>query len=61
MKRYDRAALAAQETIDAFNGQNRTWFAGAWMRNGFHEDGLASAVDVARRMADERAMAIAAE
>ena len=58
---YDRAALAAQETIDAFNGQNRTWFAGAWMRNGFHEDGLASAVDVARRMADERAMAIAAE
>lgn len=43
---YDAAALAAQNTIRAINGENRTWFCGAWMRNGFHEDGLATAVDV---------------
>ncbi|MCE8470381.1 cyclopropane-fatty-acyl-phospholipid synthase, partial [Rhodovulum sulfidophilum] len=44
---YDRGALEAQQTVRRMNGTNRTWFCGAWMRNGFHEDGLASAVDVA--------------
>ncbi|MGI1662384.1 NAD(P)/FAD-dependent oxidoreductase [Palleronia sp. KMU-117] len=48
---YDVAALAAQSTVRAINGQNRTWFCGAWMRNGFHEDGIASAVDVVEAMA----------
>jgi len=43
---YDLGALAAQKAIRAANGTNATWFCGAWMRNGFHEDGFASAVDV---------------
>lgn len=43
---YDTAALAAQGTIRAMNGTRNTWFCGAWMKNGFHEDGFASAVDV---------------
>ncbi len=43
---YDTAALAAQGQMRAMNGTNRTWFCGAWMKNGFHEDGLASAHDV---------------
>ena len=43
---YDLGALAAQDEVRRFNGTSRTWFCGAWMRNGFHEDGLASAVDV---------------
>jgi uncharacterized protein len=47
---YDTAALAAQDTIRAMNGNQRTWFCGAWMRNGFHEDGFASAVEVATEM-----------
>lgn len=47
---YDAGALQAQADIRAFNGTNRTWFCGAWMRNGFHEDGFASAVDVVRAM-----------
>ena len=58
---YDLAALAAQETVRAINGSNATWFCGAWMRNGFHEDGLASAVDVVEAMRNEDAMGIAAE
>lgn len=49
---YDRAALAAQAAVRGFNGTNRTWYCGAWMRNGFHEDGFASAVDVARAMVE---------
>ncbi len=44
---FDLGALQAQKTIRARNGTNSTWFCGAWMRNGFHEDGFASAVDVA--------------
>ncbi|KEO61079.1 NAD(P)/FAD-dependent oxidoreductase [Thioclava indica] len=45
---FDRAALKAQGDIAAIQGLNRTWYAGAWLRHGFHEDGFASAVRVAR-------------
>lgn len=47
---YDLAAIEAQDRIRAMNGTRNTWFAGAWMRNGFHEDGFASAVDVVEAM-----------
>ncbi len=47
---YDLAALAAQEQAALMNGTNNTWFCGAWMKNGFHEDGLSSAFDVAQRL-----------
>lgn len=45
---YDQKALAAQNAARQLNGTNRTWFCGAWMKHGFHEDGLASALDVVR-------------
>jgi uncharacterized protein len=48
---FDRAALAAQKTIARIQGENGTWFAGAYLRHGFHEDGFASAVRVARQLA----------
>ncbi|MEO0634973.1 MAG: cyclopropane-fatty-acyl-phospholipid synthase, partial [Pseudomonadota bacterium] len=44
---YDLEALAAQDVVRTMNGANNTWFCGAWMRHGFHEDGYSSAVDVA--------------
>ncbi|ETX14909.1 cyclopropane-fatty-acyl-phospholipid synthase [Roseivivax halodurans JCM 10272] len=44
---YDLGALEAQEAMRAHNGTRNTWYCGAWMKNGFHEDGLASAWDVA--------------
>lgn len=47
---YDHAALQAQKQIKAMNGQHNTWYCGAWMRHGFHEDGFASAVDVVDAM-----------
>lgn len=58
---YDLAALAAQDTVRAMNGQNSTWFCGAWMRHGFHEDGLSSAVDVVRAIQHGAAVQVAAE
>lgn len=48
---YDLGALKAQGDVASFNGTNRTWFCGAWMKSGFHEDGLSSAADVAELMA----------
>jgi hypothetical protein len=58
---YDTAALAAQAQAAAMNGQRSTWFCGAWMKNGFHEDGLASALDVVRGIGSPVAARIAAE
>jgi predicted NAD/FAD-binding protein len=43
----DAAAVAAQPGLRRLSGRRRTHFAGAHLRNGFHEDGLASAIDVA--------------
>jgi uncharacterized protein len=48
---YDLAALAAQGQVRAMNGTRNTWFCGAWLKNGFHEDGISSAVDVVTAMA----------
>ncbi len=45
---FDRAAVAAQPKVQALQGTRNTWFCGAHLRHGFHEDGLASAVHVAR-------------
>lgn len=45
---FDAAALAAQGQLEGVNGRRNTWFCGAYARNGFHEDGLWSAVRVAR-------------
>jgi predicted NAD/FAD-binding protein len=58
---YDTAALAAQAAIRAMNGTRNTWFCGAWMKNGFHEDGLASAVEVVDAMAARPPVVMAAE
>ena len=40
---FDRAAIAAQGQLPAIQGRRHVWFAGAWTRYGFHEDGLMSA------------------
>ncbi|SMX44760.1 NAD(P)/FAD-dependent oxidoreductase [Actibacterium lipolyticum] len=47
---FDIAALKAQTVLKDLQGQNNTWFAGAYTRHGFHEDGFASAVRIARQM-----------
>ncbi|WP_299400825.1 FAD-dependent oxidoreductase [uncultured Roseobacter sp.] len=58
---YDLAALQAQKDVQSFNGAQNTWFCGAWMKNGFHEDGLSSAVDVVRALRSVEQERVAAE
>jgi predicted NAD/FAD-binding protein len=52
----DARAAAAQAALSPTQGARRTWFAGAWLGYGFHEDGLASAHAVADAIA-QRALA----
>jgi uncharacterized protein len=47
---FTSEAIAAQTRIPELQGQNNSWFAGAYQRYGFHEDGLLSAVNVANGM-----------
>ncbi|WP_404811429.1 NAD(P)/FAD-dependent oxidoreductase [Gemmobacter serpentinus] len=47
---FDQAAIEAQDRIRTMQGARQTWFAGAWLRNGFHEDGFASAARIARHL-----------
>jgi predicted NAD/FAD-binding protein len=44
---FDFAALEAQVVLRGMQGQRNTWFCGAHLGHGFHEDGLVSAMHVA--------------
>jgi predicted NAD/FAD-binding protein len=37
---FDLPAIEAQAQMPQLQGQHHTWFAGAWMGYGFHEDGF---------------------
>ena len=45
---FDQNAISFQETLPSIQGQNGIYFAGAWTRYGFHEDGILSAVKVSK-------------
>ena len=47
---FDLAAIHAQKQLPLLQGQQGTYFCGAWAGYGFHEDGLASGLDVAHRL-----------
>ena len=40
----------AQDRLGVINGQNRSFFCGAYWRNGFHEDGVVSALNTLKLM-----------
>lgn len=44
---FDLAAIEAQAHMPALQGQQHTWYAGAWMGYGFHEDGFKAGRDAA--------------
>ena len=50
---FDVAAIRAQRQVDALQGQNNTYFCGAWTGYGFHEDGLKSGLGVASKLISE--------
>jgi predicted NAD/FAD-binding protein len=50
---FNHCTIAAQLRRSEINGVNNSWFCGAYWYNGFHEDGVRSAVDIARAMGVE--------
>ena len=47
---FDQLAIEAQGKLPSLQGKRSTWYCGAYTRYGFHEDGLLSAVNVAKSM-----------
>lgn len=47
---FDLEAIAAQNRLSLLQGQQRTWYCGAWTGYGFHEDGLKSGLKVAAEL-----------
>lgn len=47
---FDARAITAQRDIWQIQGNQHSWFAGAWMGYGFHEDGLQAGLEVAERI-----------
>ena len=47
---FTHDAIAQREKLIEMNGSNRTWYAGAYMGNGFHEDAVRSAVHIAAQL-----------
>ncbi|NUP97247.1 MAG: FAD-dependent oxidoreductase [Planctomycetaceae bacterium] len=54
---FDLAAVAAQRRWHEVNGQCRTWFAGAYWRYGFHEDGVLSGLRVVEALTGAQVLA----
>jgi predicted NAD/FAD-binding protein len=49
---FSIAGVAAQQRFDEIDGVSRTHFCGAYWRNGFHEDGVWSALRVAEKFGE---------
>ena len=47
---FDLPAIEAQAQMPQLQGQQHTWFAGAWMGYGFHEDGFKAGRDAAQTL-----------
>ena len=47
---FDLRAIDAQQQLPLLQGQQHTWYAGAWTGYGFHEDGLKSGLQVGRAL-----------
>jgi predicted NAD/FAD-binding protein len=52
---YTPASVAAQARHREIDGANATYYCGAWLRNGFHEDGVASALAAIAHFRDDHA------
>lgn len=51
---FDGAAIRAQGEIGQIQGRNRTWFCGAYLGYGFHEDGLSAGLAVGEALGGQR-------
>ncbi|MCP4468579.1 MAG: FAD-dependent oxidoreductase [Halieaceae bacterium] len=51
---FSREGLAAQQRWGEINGVSNTWYCGAYWHNGFHEDGVVSALRVVNSIEDSQ-------
>ena len=51
---FSIAGIAAQQRWDEINGRLNTWYCGAYWHNGFHEDGVVSALRVANALNQQK-------
>jgi predicted NAD/FAD-binding protein len=51
---FDVAAMQAQRRIWSIQGAQKTWFCGAWLGAGFHEDGVQAGLAVAEALGAPR-------
>jgi predicted NAD/FAD-binding protein len=51
---YTPASVAAQARHREIDGAHSTYYCGAWLRNGFHEDGVASALAAVHHFRDDQ-------
>jgi predicted NAD/FAD-binding protein len=51
---FSIGGIAAQQRWQEINGQRNTWFCGAYWHNGFHEDGVVSALRVAEALNQQK-------
>ena len=54
---FDQAAIEAQKRVPELQGQQHTWYCGAWTGYGFHEDGLKSGMAAAQALLDDTCQA----
>ncbi|MCY4218758.1 MAG: NAD(P)-binding protein [Gammaproteobacteria bacterium] len=47
---FGEESVNAQQKLAKTNGTQNTWFCGAWCGNGFHEDGVVSAMNVSKAL-----------
>jgi predicted NAD/FAD-binding protein len=47
---YNSDAIRSQDRLHEIQGGRGLWFAGAWTKYGFHEDGFTSGLDVALKL-----------
>jgi uncharacterized protein len=47
---YDKDCFKAQKSLIKLQGKNNSWFCGSYFGYGFHEDGLKSAINVAKTL-----------
>ena len=50
---FDASAIVAQPALASIQGRDNLFFAGAWTGYGFHEDGLKSAIAIAKSLGAE--------
>lgn len=51
---FNEAAIAGQLELNAIQGDRHTWFCGAYLRYGFHEDGVWSATSIFEKMTERK-------